>query len=111
MRSPENSLEYSKIQSLAKKFYEDFKDDAQIFITTHSPAFIKLKDKESVKTYRVYIDPRDGKQISKILTLEKLRLKQLKLSKANETDTEEYTQLSKELNFVELAEEIESAGI
>lgn len=51
---PENSLEYSKIQLLAKQFYEKFTRDAQIFITTHSPAFINLRNQEGVILYRVY---------------------------------------------------------
>lgn len=51
---PENSLEYSKVQSLASEFYNRFTKDAQIFITTHSPAFISLKDNRNVVLYRVF---------------------------------------------------------
>lgn len=52
---PETALEYSKVQSLAETFFNDFSKKAQIFITTHSPAFIKLKDKpQKVSFYRVY---------------------------------------------------------
>ncbi len=66
---PENSLEYSKVENLADKFYSEFSKNAQILITTHSPAFIKLKDKNDVSFYRVYINPDDPKQESKIKTL------------------------------------------
>ena len=50
---PENSLEYSKVQKIADDFYDNFKKNAQLFITTHSPAFIKFKDKNDVAFYRV----------------------------------------------------------
>ncbi len=58
---PENSLEYSKVDSLAKKFTTDFIGHAQILITTHSPAFVSLSEQEKVCLYRVYIDPTDTK--------------------------------------------------
>ena len=49
---PENSLEYSKVQMLAEEFYEKFTKDAQIFVTTHSPAFIDLRKRTGVLFYR-----------------------------------------------------------
>jgi predicted ATP-dependent endonuclease of OLD family len=42
---PETALEYSKAQAMSETFYDNFAKRAQIFITTHSPAFINLKDK------------------------------------------------------------------
>lgn len=106
---PENSLEYSKTQKLAEEFYNNFIDNVQIFITTHSPAFIKLKDKEKAKFYRVYIKPNDEKQLSEIKTLEAIRKKQLSLFDKGEIDSEEYKKLKEELHFVEFAKEIEDA--
>jgi len=50
---PENSLEYSRITSLAHDFEKIYSKDAQIFITSHSPALISLRD-ENVACYRVY---------------------------------------------------------
>lgn len=50
---PENSLEYN----LALQMADDFKDYAsnnQIFLTTHSPAFIQLQNNVDVKVYRCY---------------------------------------------------------
>lgn len=83
---PENSLEYSKTQELAIKFRDQFIKDAQIFITTHSPAFIRLKDSQCVKFYRVYI-PQKQEDVDRRLThvqtldgLRKERDKQLKLN-------------------------------
>jgi AAA15 family ATPase/GTPase len=54
---PENSLEYSKVQKLAEQFYGTFTKQAQIFITTHSPAFIKLHEYDNILLYRVYTLP------------------------------------------------------
>lgn len=106
---PENSLEYSKTQKLAEEFYNNFIDSAQIFLTTHSPAFIKLKDKEKTKFYRVYIKPKDEKQLSEIKTLEAIKKKQLSLFQKGEIGNEEYKKLKEELYFVEFAKEIEDA--
>ncbi|MCY3977386.1 MAG: AAA family ATPase [Chloroflexi bacterium] len=40
---PENSLEYIKAAELADEILESYSKDAQVFITTHSPAFISMK--------------------------------------------------------------------
>lgn len=106
---PENSLEYSKVQTIADEFHSDFLNNAQIFITTHSPAFINLKDKRGVCFYRVYIEPDDIRQASKIKTVKEIEDRQLSLFKSGEIDSSEYEKLSKELNFVEFAKEIEAA--
>ena len=106
---PENSLEYSKTQKLAEEFYNNFINNAQIFITTHSPAFIKLKDKDKTKFYRVYIRPNDEKQLSEIKTLDAIQQKQLSLFEKGAIDSEEYKKLKEELYFVEFAKEIEDA--
>lgn len=101
---PENSLEYSKAQDLSEKFYNDFKKYAQILITTHSPAFIKLKEKEDVFFYRVYIDPKDETQSTQYKTVSDIE-KQLSLFPVK---PEQYQYLQKELGFVEMSKEIES---
>jgi len=104
---PENSLEYSKIQILAKEFYISFLKNAQIFVTTHSPAFINLKDKNNVSFYRVYIEPTDSKQSSKIRTINEIKSRQLFLFESGDMEKEEYQKLSEELHFVEQSQEIE----
>ena len=53
---PENSLEYGLALSMADDFYNRFAQDSNIFITSHSPAFIGLSDKESVQVYRCFRD-------------------------------------------------------
>lgn len=40
---PENSLEYSHVIQLAEDFEKQYSSDAQIFVTTHSPAFTSLR--------------------------------------------------------------------
>ena len=40
---PENSLEMSRAFELAEQFREDFSEENQIFLTTHSPAFYDLE--------------------------------------------------------------------
>lgn len=106
---PENSLEYSKVQTIAGEFYNDFRNNAQILITTHSPAFVNLKDKEKVCFYRVYIEPKDQKQSSKIKTLQEIKNRQQSLFESGLMENEEYKKLSEELHFVEFAQEIEGA--
>jgi AAA15 family ATPase/GTPase len=105
---PENSLEYSKIQNLAVKFHTEFSKYAQIFITTHSPAFIKLREQENVNFFRVYINPDDPKQVSRIETTERIENKQQSLFKKGEIDSAEYKALCDEIAFVEQSIDIEN---
>lgn len=103
---PETALEYSKIQSLAESFYTDFSKKAQIFITTHSPAFIKLKDKPNrVAFYRVYQNiGKDQRLLTYAQTLEKIERDLFFEIKVPET----YKYLQEELHMVEQAQEIEA---
>ncbi len=108
---PENSLEYSKTQKLAEEFNTKFRKYAQIFITTHSPAFISMRFLNHVNFYRVYIAPNveDGqpnKRLSRVMSLEALEKLQLSLF-GDETRQTEYEVLEKELGFIELSREIE----
>ena len=105
---PENSLEYSKVQNLANKVHSEFKKYAQIFITTHSPAFIKLREKDNVNFFRVYINPNDDKQVSKIESLDCIKRKQLSLFKKGDVSSPEYKTLCEELAFVEQSIDIEN---
>lgn len=52
---PENSLEYSRTVDFANDFLENYSKDAQIFISTHSPAFTSFQAQNST-CYRVYKD-------------------------------------------------------
>lgn len=52
---PENSLEYSKVVELATDFLNLYPENAQIFITTHSPAFTTLRGDDSTCS-RIYCD-------------------------------------------------------
>ncbi len=112
---PENSLEYSKVQQLAQGFYSNFSRTAQIFVTTHSPAFIGLKNLPGVEFYRVYIPPQreedkaagyPDRQASRIQKLEKL--KQLALFPTG-ADNDMIKALNEELHLVEQANEIQKA--
>lgn len=49
---PEIALEYNHVSQMAKDFLEKYSNNAQIFLTTHSPAFIALEG-EHVSCYRV----------------------------------------------------------
>lgn len=106
---PENSLEYSKTQKLSQEFYDKFTKDAQIFITTHSPAFMNLRDRENTAFYRVYIDPTDTRRSSEIATINRLNHKQQQLFKTVGPEHEQYIAIQKELGMIELAQEIEQA--
>jgi len=50
---PENSLEYTHITSLTRDFVQTYTKKAQIFITSHSPAFVSLRDENST-CYRAF---------------------------------------------------------
>ena len=52
---PENSLEYIKAAELADEILESYSIDAQVFITTHSPAFIAMKNSKT-SIYHVKVD-------------------------------------------------------
>jgi hypothetical protein len=106
---PENSLEYSKIQKLADDFTTKFKKDAQIFITTHAPAFINLRNDPATSFYRAYINPVSRKKITEINTLKTLDTRQQRLFKRGEVDSKEYEIIQKELGLIDLAQEIERA--
>ncbi len=106
---PENSLEYSKVQKIAQDFLVDFKQNAQIFITTHSPAFVKLNTEQGVIFYRVYINSDDMKQSSLIKSIQEIETRRLTLLKTGDIETSEYKKLGKELYLVEFAIEIENA--
>jgi glutaredoxin len=50
---PENSVEYNLAVDLANEFRTVYADLAQIFVTSHSPAFVSLQG-ERVVSYRVF---------------------------------------------------------
>jgi AAA15 family ATPase/GTPase len=115
---PENSLEYSKVQKLAEDFSTRFSKIAQLFITTHSPAFIKLgnTNEDNIMLFRVYVEPQRKddvgrvpyKQISSVRTIEQIHKRQQSLFN-NDNYSDEYIALSDELHMVEFANEIEAA--
>lgn len=53
---PENSMEYRRAFELAEAFSETYSNNAQIFITTHSPAFINIRDENQA----VFLASREG---------------------------------------------------
>ncbi|MDR0866932.1 MAG: ATP-binding protein [Planctomycetota bacterium] len=109
---PENSLEYSKAQSLADKFYAEFMHNAQIFITTHSPAFIKLKDEKNVLLHRVYMRQKEsdeGKADNRESVITTLSALEKRLSLFPDTESADYKLLERELHMIEMAKEIEVA--
>lgn len=62
---PENSYEYSASEKLANDFLNEYSQNKQIFITSHTKEFLSLiKDNESnVSLYRVYQTFKNGSQI------------------------------------------------
>lgn len=51
---PENSLEYNLALEMAQNFEENYCCKSMIFTTSHSPAFIGLKNKERTNIFRCY---------------------------------------------------------
>lgn len=110
---PENSLEYSNAQKLAIEFSKKFTKNAQIFLTTHSPAFINLMNDDNVKFYRVFQRPLSQKEIEAgiiekrptyVCSIDTLR-KQLGNLEINDPS---YEALNRELHLAEQAIEIET---
>ncbi len=52
---PENSIEYNLAIELSKEFEQIYSKQAQIFVTSHSPAFMTLHSSKTI-SYRVYQD-------------------------------------------------------
>lgn len=52
---PENSLEYNLAVRMAEDFVE-YAKNSQIIVTTHSPAFIGLGERDSVGVYRCFME-------------------------------------------------------
>lgn len=50
---PENSVEFNRATDLANEFTTVYCKKAQIFVTSHSPAFVTLK-KPNIVSYRIY---------------------------------------------------------
>lgn len=103
---PENSLEFSKIEELAERFYDDFLQHAQIFVTTHSPAFINLRGRQNVAAYRVYKRPlsmeeaRSGAQNRQLTYVQDFDKIEEQLRNAALSD-EVYSALDEELHLAE----------
>lgn len=51
---PENSVEYNLAIELATQFEQIYSTKAQVFVTSHSPAFVSLRGLKTV-SYRVYM--------------------------------------------------------
>ena len=85
---PEIALEYSHAAKLATAFQSIYSKNAQIFLTSHSPAFISLSQ-SNVSRYRVYKDGED----SEVVNL------------AN-VETKHWNLLREELGIVELQKEV-----
>lgn len=52
IEEPENSLEYRRASKLATQLLREYSAHSQIFLTTHSPAFLDMQD-ERASVYRV----------------------------------------------------------
>lgn len=120
---PENSLEYSRVQQLAEKFYSEFSLNAQIFLTTHSPAFISLRGRPRTRLFRVYKEELNPRKLSRITDLSKIadeiREKERQLNlflkdgrpEAADTAKNELMLLERELGVVELSADIERFAV
>ena len=51
---PENSLEFIMAREMAEDFYQSYAKNSLIMLTTHSPAFIDLGNRDKGKGYRCY---------------------------------------------------------
>lgn len=61
---PENSLEFNMARKMAEDFYNTYRKNNLIFLTTHSPAFVDIGYKELGKGFRCYKDDNMSKIVS-----------------------------------------------
>lgn len=92
---PENSLEYNLAVELAEAFYGSYSKKSIVFLTTHSPAFISLHNREGVQLYRCF-NNRNGKTVGTII------IKDKDLNKTKE----KYPKLEEELGYFKIQQEI-----
>ena len=65
---PENSYEYKHAKKLANDFYDNYSNERQIFITTHSKEFLGIQNSEwknKLSIYRVFKDYNEQSKIEK----------------------------------------------
>lgn len=63
IEEPENSLEYRRASTLADQLLQEYSVHSQIFLTTHSPAFLDMQD-ERASVYRVFQKAEETNQSS-----------------------------------------------
>lgn len=61
---PENSLEFNMSKKMSEDFYNTYRKNNLIFLTTHSPAFVDIGYKEFGKGYRCYKENNMSKIVS-----------------------------------------------
>lgn len=61
---PENSLEFNMARKMAEDFYNTYRKNNLIFMTTHSPAFVDIGYKELGNGFRCYKDDNMSKIVS-----------------------------------------------
>lgn len=61
---PENSLEFNMARKMAEDFYDTYRKNNLIFLTTHSPAFVDIGYKEFGKGFRCYKESNMSKIVS-----------------------------------------------
>ena len=61
---PENSLEFNMARKMAEDFYNTYRNNSLIFLTTHSPAFVDIGYKEFGKGFRCYKENNMSKIVS-----------------------------------------------
>ncbi len=109
---PENSLEYKNARDLADRFLGSYSDKKQIFITTHSKEFLRLRDSSKVSIYRILKDTSD--ESSKIILHEDFEIdeerkeyaeKQLSLFSEKNTEKDRQTILDQIFNDLGMIDE------
>lgn len=95
---PENSLEFNLAMEMAEDFYKTYSTNNTIYLTTHSPAFIELGDREFCNGYRCYKEKEDTK-IVEFKTADTLPAlaEELGYARILKTQYEEYQEMKKRM--------------
>lgn len=93
IEEPENSLEFSKALELAQTLEKEYSKNAQIFVTSHSPAFVGSIEQDSNKTIYYLEKDKNGKMVSERIDRDLLQ-------------DEQKLQLSQKLGYISLQRDL-----
>lgn len=94
---PENSMEYGLGSKMASEFFNNYSKNAQIFITSHSPSFLKSTN-ENVDYFRIFQDYHTTNAVRLKLSGDLFSLDKSNINNAKLTEELGLTELQREFH-------------